>query len=370
MKAGAEGLPRHIQVQPLDLPLLITEDLVGIRQTIQVNGETFLMEMPGRAGSGAKYALTGPEVVGDRDATGVLRDSSWGHGYQQGSVSQAEVHAVVISFELDRASLPAGLDVASSRLAGPDLDRLVAAATAWTQRWIDWLTALSSQSLHLDNPGSTTLSRHSANPLTWTVVDGTATPGQTSGQLIVVNVMRGSEVDCERAVDAGLFTYACARADAEEDVPLALDLRSNSHIASRRGERRLAIVESGTAAEAWLTKLLRLPPNHGQTLGGLVTSASTGGSLLADTKTAFVDLRNDAVHRGVVPDSVTTRRALEIADDLFGLAEAPLHQVVTASPRTTRPQRHDLVIYKAPAAPVPPDSQNWLRRLWNRVRPR
>lgn len=338
---------QHVQVQPLDLPLLVEPGLLGATRPITVDGQELVLHLPVRSNEEAtKHVVQAPPVVGDRNVGPVLIDKTWGKVYSQGVDEQAEIHAFVMTAELAAAAVPDDFDPSVHRLAGDAIDRLVDETMVWSQRWLRWLEAMTSQSLHLYNPGAHTLSRRSANALTWVVADGTATIQQTSGTYVVA-LPESDLIDSERVLDEQSLEVACAGASAEDDPPLGLELRSRAHIASRRGDTRTAIAEVGTAAESWLTRALGLAADHGRTLGGLVMDAHSARlDIPSDTKSRLVDPRNDAVHRGSAPNISATRRALEIADELLLLADVAVHEVLVSMRRTSRPQRQDLVIFR------------------------
>ena len=104
----------------------------------------------------------------------------------------------------------------------------------------------------------------------------------------------------ERALTLEAISYAADCASEGRDLPLGLGLRTRGHIACRTGEVRIGLAELGTAVELWLTALLGA--EHRLTLGGLVAELRRSAvSLPEDIQEGFVDLRNDAVHRGDAP---------------------------------------------------------------------
>lgn len=142
---------------------------------------------------------------------------------------------------------------------------------------------------------------------------------------------------------------------AGSDPGLMVELLATARIAARRGDKRRAIIDVATFAEAALTRLLGFDSNHTKTLGALVLAAQQSGIPIPnDTASELVTHRNDAAHRAqVVAKSVN--RALELVEELVCLADQSIIRVGSMS-HFNRPQRCDLLMVLPPSAEaIPPE---------------
>lgn len=151
----------------------------------------------------------------------------------------------------------------------------------------------------------------------------------------------------ERTVDAEVQIRAATKAGIEE-VPMVLELLASARMAARRGDCRRALIDAGTAVEGALTQLLELPSDHRKTLGCLVDDAENKGfTMPADTKTALVHPRNDAVHRGLSPSGKAPLRSLAVAEEIISLVESNLIPFDSLQ-AVHRPQRRNIVLITSP----------------------
>lgn len=339
---GIEVLSVH--VQPLDLPMLVESELLGSVSKARFAEHAADLHLPLRSAEGG---LSAPPPVGDRDVSSILADERWGSVYDQRKRTQAELNGLAFTETFRCSPFPADFGPGNT-IGAPELDDLSVGTKRWFERWLWWCGALTSQAIHLFNPGTATPSPRSSNPGRWVLFDGARYVLQCTPIHIdlVNNAWMDLGIHSERPVNAAVLAYAVDRANAGDDVPLALELRSNAHIACRMAMGRMATVEVGTAAESWLASVLQLPPDHGRTLGGLVTDAEEAGlPIPPDSRSGLVAPRNDAIHRGGSPDQKTTLRALEIAENIWRLSDATTHDMVAQLRRTSRPKRLDLVFF-------------------------
>jgi hypothetical protein len=119
------------------------------------------------------------------------------------------------------------------------------------------------------------------------------------------------------------------------------ELLAAAKMAGRGGDARRALIDAGTAAESALTVILSLRPDHQQPLGGLVTEAERRGvTLPSDIRSALVQPRNHAIHRGRW-SGAAVNRALEISEELLARADARFVQS-TRLESVNRPQRDNI----------------------------
>lgn len=158
----------------------------------------------------------------------------------------------------------------------------------------------------------------------------------------------GDEGQCsERVINKHALEVALRSAGAHAP-PMRLDLMASARVACRRGDRRRAIVDIGTATESALTAILGLQTTHRKTLGTLVGMAMTRGlPIPADAQSKLVAARNTAVHRGIAPSHGMTVRAMEIAEALVAQVEPDVIPVDSLR-AVRRPQRHDILIIPGP----------------------
>jgi hypothetical protein len=335
-----EAHGESIHVQPLDLPLLVEDGALGYSEIFEVGDRAIQLQLPELVDD----VVSGPGASSRLDLSTLLGDESWGTAYSQGDIDQAEIHAVAFTsfFELE---VPSDLSPSSS-VDAPQLRDIARNTDQWFWLWLSWCGALSSQPVRLFNPGTMTPSARTGNASRWLFVNDAEFYRQSIGGTVHVVGLLDREMHSERALNRETLTYAAARASAGETVPIDLELRADAHIASRRSGARHAIVEIGTAAEASLSRALGLAPAHGRTLGGLVADAIHAGiAIPADSKSHLVGPRNDAVHWGITPDRKMVSRALEIAEEIWQLADRDSYDLVARMVRTTRPMRQDLVIF-------------------------
>lgn len=90
----------------------------------------------------------------------------------------------------------------------------------------------------------------------------------------------------------------------------------------RRGRYRKAVIDAGSATEVVLADLNRRGPQiqtgPRPTLGWFVTQPAIAQAALLPptTKSELVEVRNDAIHKNVVPSAATARRAVALAREI------------------------------------------------------
>jgi hypothetical protein len=327
---------------PFDFPMFVELDLLGTRHRVALESSDAILELPRvkESGDQKEGQLFPPDSAVERLTSHV---DTWGSIYPTGHGLTAQVEEVLFVVPR-RADLD--FDISSDQLGGDDLDELRVEIHSWLDSFVAWVWILTSQSLDPNHPDPKFFHRRSTNIITVGVM-GNASSYAASGSPPLV-IVTGSDGQCsERVVDERVFAL-CAERAGVASPPLTMELLASARMACRRGDRRRALIDVGTAAEAALTSLLGLDQTHGYTLGGLVRLASQSNlSIPADTDSHLVKPRNDAVHRGLVPSPSTLTLALEITEQLVAQVE-PDAIPVSSLRATQRPQRHDIVIIQGP----------------------
>ena len=152
-----------VQVQPFDLPLIVTiEALGGILKT-QIEDWDVMVHLPVSGDAG----VDGPSAVGDRNVDALLTEGVWG----QRLGDFALIHGLIVSVDLGRQEVPD--DVVEAGSASADvLDDLASAIDRWVNVWLRWCGALAAQPVDLSSPGTAAPSprRHMAGR--WLLLNG------------------------------------------------------------------------------------------------------------------------------------------------------------------------------------------------------
>jgi hypothetical protein len=325
---------------PLDFPMFTSLDTLGLEYPVTLDTKEAVLQLPSAptspTGQGALTPATkAAEPLGEHVKW-------WGEVLMSGKAPIAVVEAVTFTVKI-QAEL--GFDLGTNQVSGPEIDSLLNAIPEWLLGYTQWLWALTSQSLDINQPDPKFVSRKSVNMVYLLAGEGDSSL-PASGSAPMTIVMGGDDQCSERAVNRRVLDVAIQR--VADRPPLMLELLASSRMLCRRGDERRAIIDIGTAVEAALTNLLGLPINHRQTLGTLVNRARQAGmNFPADMEQSLVQARNRAAHRGMAPTHGTVCRALEIAEGLVGQVESAL--IPADSLRAVhRPQRQDLVIIKPP----------------------
>jgi hypothetical protein len=287
-------------------------------------------------GSGLRPPISAPDTV-----TRHLPNGSWG---------DRSAASPKISLEAALIVLPAiaqlDFDLAEDQIGGEDIHKATQIVSNWFDSFSHWLWVLTSQSLDPLNPDPKVLHRRSRN-IVITASAGGKSSLPSSGSPGIHIVVNSEGPSSERLVNDSVLDIAVQ--NAGNAPSMILELLASARMAVRRGDKRRALVDAGTAVEAALTYALGLATTHSFTLGNLVTQAENQGlAIPLDTRDSLVHPRNDAVHRGSLTAPTDVNRALEVAELVASLAEPKLVPVASLTP-VNRPQRHDMVIIKGPS---------------------
>lgn len=323
---------------PFDHALFVEAEVLGAVRTIRIPPYTSRLEFPRDIESG-KRALW-PPVSAPFKVAKHLPEGHWGIRSETSPklAVEAALVVVLVNAEID-------FDLAVNQVGGDHISDVLEAVSNWFDSFCHWLWVLTAQSLDPVNPDPKVLHRRSRN-----VVVTASASGQfsvpASGSPAIKIVMNRTGPACERLVDRSVLDMAVQAAGTPP--PMALVLLASARMAARRSDRRRALVDAGTAAEAALSEALRLGGLHQFTLGALVTKAKKRGlSIPSDTQDSLVAPRNNAVHRGRLALSADIDRALEVAEELVWLAQPKLIRVSSLT-SVNRPQRHDIVMIRPP----------------------
>jgi hypothetical protein len=269
-----------------------------------------------------------------------LEDKCWGRTRERETAVEIEAVLIVVPIW---AKL--GFPLAEHQIGGDAVRRLLEDVLEWYDSLIHWIWVVTAQSLDPTNPDPKVVNRRSRNiVLAARVGDVMSFP--TSGEASMTIVLDLGSPKSERLVNRRVLDYIVPRV-GNRTPALMWELLASARMAARRGDVWRALIDAGTAAEAALSVLAPPKPGARSTLGGQVNDALKKGIVLpSDTKTALVDLRNDAIHRRQWSPGGADR-ALEIAEDIVALAD-PAMPRASSLPHTFRPQRNDIKIIRPP----------------------
>lgn len=322
-----------------DHDVYVEDDILGLEIPVSLESVQAELRFPGPR-QVATRALTPPRGAGD-GVEKYLRNEVWGIADEANprlyiTGAMLVVHA--------RGPLPDS--ITEEQFQGGPMQELVQQAADWWEAFCRWVWAITTQSLNATYPDPRVLHRASKTVITQLLRgDEMSVPSSGAPTLSIYQIPTGQY--SERLLGANT---AKAAAKAVGDPPVIMELMAAARMAAGRGDRRRAVIDAGTAAEAALTALLGLPSNHRLTLGALVTKAEESGMRIPqDAASVLVAHRNGAIHRGISPSGSDLERCLTIAEDLVAQV-TPEYVPVGTMKAFARPQRHDLLIITGPRA--------------------
>ena len=193
----------------------------------------------------------------------------------------------------------------------------------WCSLVLDWLEVAYGQ-----RPRPAGVSEPSpVAPWMWTIDDERRADLTQREQVLVAD---GTAL-LDDAIDAVSLQRVLLAAGAGLRPPTAVLLRRDASRQHHAGDFRRAVLDAGTAAELALFAVLPNPKER-DTLGTLVAKANRLGRLVRPTaKQDFVDVRNDAAHRGLAPSAAQAEKALSLAAE-YVEAAWPRAQLVAQLP--------------------------------------
>jgi hypothetical protein len=330
-----------LYVLSFDYPLLVDANILGLAMQISLPSGKARLELP-RAAASPNFRTLLPPSSANFSLGSHLKE---GWGFQHDSDPRLEINAVLVVFPV-QANL--SFDLQRNQIGGEGVQAVLREVTDWFESFCHWIWVLTSQPLDPMNPDPKVLHRRSSNVI---FAGATSThfslPASGSPPLTIILDIDGGPTS-ERLVDRQVLELTTSRC-GQLGPPLMWELLASSRMAGRRGNWRVALLDSATAAEAALSSILSIALGHTFTLGGLVTKAQENAlSIPADIKTALVQPRNNAVHRGQTLNA-NPSRAIAIAEELVSMADS---EYVRASSlkAVSRPQRLDLTLIQAPSA--------------------
>ena len=324
---------------PFDNPVFVLNSVLGASEEIKLQSCNASIEVPRLCQTPAdSRGLLAPISAPSGFAPKI--EEGWGIALETQHYS--EVNAIIATVNV-RSHLD--FDLSTNQIGGAGVRGLVEELNDWFQSFCHWLWILTAQPLDPNNPDPKVLHRKSSN-LIFAGKTATEVSRLSSGYPTMTITMDTRDTTSERCVDNNVLNVARTYAGSSAP-PLMWELLASARMAGRRGDARRALIDAGTAAEAALVSILNLTPNHGKTLGNLVTTALQNNVVLpADIKTALVQPRNDAVHQGVVTGKLVDR-ALEIVEKLVVGADKT-YVAASLLQKVHRPQRMDLLIFAPP----------------------
>ena len=324
---------------PFDNPVFVLNDVLGASEVITLPSCNASIELPRQCHTPAELrALLAP--ISAPSGFAPKTDEGWGIALEPQGYS--EVNAIIATVNV---SSHLDFDLSTNQIGGGGVRGLVDELNGWFQSFSNWLWILTAQPLDPINPDPKVLHRKSSN-LIFAGKTSTEVSRLSSGYPTMTITMDTRDTTSERCVDKNVLFVARTKAGSSSP-PMMWELLASARMAGRRGDSRRALIDAGTAAEAALVSILNLTPNHGKTLGNLVTTALQNNIVLpSDIKTALVQPRNDAVHQGVVPGTLVNR-ALEIVENIVASADKTFVPASSLQ-KVHRAQRMDLLIFAPP----------------------
>lgn len=318
---------------PFDHNIFVEDEVLGLRIDIEVSGVPAKLEFPRE--QGGQWALAAPASI-VRSVEKHLPDEIWGIKRDIGYI---ELTSALISVP---AQTRLDFDLSADQVSGYQM--LVENVSDWWESFCRWLWSITAQSLNPVDPDPKVIHRRSKNVVTMVESgENSSIPAIASPTITII--VSDTGVSAERLINTRALQKTINNIGSE--VPLYLELFASARMAARRGDPRRSIIDAGSACETVLSSLLTLPAGHKLTLGGLVSRAiNQGHTLPSDIKSALVDLRNDAVHRGSVPHNTDVNRVLEISEELITMWDSQHIKSSSLKP-FNRPQRHGFELIRA-----------------------
>lgn len=362
MAEGAIEPLEHLIAMPLDVDLICSVDLLGRSFPIEVAGLAGRVVLPrmSAAVSSDGTLLVDPPVGFDRIRHTMLSDGGWG-AFTAGTGPDAQVAIAALGFEfiLD----PSGLQIApeefpSSHLRGTG--PLIGQTRDWLRRLMRWSQVLTNQPTDLNDPSPLLVSRRSDGALHWMRHRGYESLTTTSATSQVVGMAPPQDPRdalCERLIDEPTLHRLLELAnDPDAQAPTAVMFLAEARLAGLRQRHRLAMIAVATGLESLIGEVTGVGTSTSYTLGRLIGDSRVTSKiqLPSDTKSAVVQPRADAVHRGTDPSRATLLRAVEILDGLVRTYH-PEFAYDPALRRAHRPANLGTVTLVAPSkASAPP----------------
>lgn len=319
---------------PFDFTLFVDPKLLEYKREFIINDIRARFELPGNKEKNSR-GLQPPQSC-PSGVTRHLPEEHW--GIKDDSLNYVSIDACLIVIP---TNAEIHFELTSGQVGGQDIHSLIDNISDWFKSFINWIWVLTGQSLNPVNPDPKVIHRKSQDFIITLSADKKSTIPKIQSppfKIIMINDGQLSEhIVINEVLDLAID-------NAGNSPPLTFELLSSARMAARRGDRRRALSDAGTASELSLSDVLGLPENHKLTLGRLVEKAiKEGVNIPPDTEDAFVKLRNDAVHRGEISKGKSIEKALEIAEHIVGLSVEKLIPFSSLTP-VFRPYRQDIRI--------------------------
>jgi hypothetical protein len=315
------------------LPFTLTVDAECLGATIRTQFETFDVEVVLPVG---QQYQDGRPLIGPPPTPGLREDIDWSQQLSyfspwgsvvsfSGNQPLTKGDTVDVYHLILRVQAPAR---ATENDAQEIADKLVAEIKPWTHRIADWVELIQATYVTRSAfPGEQSITIGS-DLLLWHF-DGTKGRTLSRGTLMGPTVMIG-----RTGMTLDKLQIAVKLVDADRDIPTEYLFLRDARGSLREGSTRRAVLDSATAAEISLAKLIDANTafagepirkairdanrDLGRATRTLRETFSIG--LRSDIQEGLVAPRNRAIHAGIEPTLATARLALEIASGLVELA--------------------------------------------------
>lgn len=315
MDCAASGSELFYGLITFDDPVLCTRDVLGSVQAISIGGVEGEIELPGPYVAPETGIEDDARPVAPKDALTWKRGNEplfwgriirWPHGW-------AAVHSALMRFRL-----PA--------------DRMHDKATAVHHNFLGWFDAFVAYVDLLTKQRRTAFSEVEPYPsqldlFRWVAEGSRDRPYKAAPQAVSLQLVMTDET----LLTPKQFREACELASSGRPPALHYRVQLEAYRAMRARDFRKALIETGSAAELALTRVIRdrlerlgvtfadeLSKKY-QGLGGKFQMARTVGLQMPDLdyRKRLVQPRNDVTHKGGFGDRETAFDAIKVTDQLL-----------------------------------------------------
>lgn len=309
-------------------PIGLATSCFGKRYEIRIQGRRLVLALP-RVELGQQQRpprLIQPEVdsLPRRRGSGTALDgddSDWGQiGSWNGTTGRpigggwlAKVALLTTAGEpIEYSEYLYGLGTPSS----PEIRQLFEAIDGWFDLLFTWIAVVVGQDTHYREPLRSLSVPGGGLKIQAVLRDGQVSLPRSANQIHIVTVKTKL---VNLVTLRGLLKFT-SDGDIPGDAQLLL---RDGYIDLRRGRLRKAVIDAGSAAESalatWcLATNVRLPLNP--TLGWFVLNS--GARVPPTSKTDLIDIRNDAIHRGITPTHAQASKAFAVSEMIVNATES------------------------------------------------
>lgn len=319
---------------PFDHTLFVDPSLVNYKKEIQLGDVPIRIEFPGekeKNSRGLKPPKSSPKGI-----TKHLPEKHWGIMKEGHKYISIEACLIVVPTEAE-----IHFELTEEQVGGKEVEEYINKISEWFNSFTYWIWALTGQSLNSVYPDPKVIHRKSRDIIITLSVSEKSSIPRIQPPPFEISFIKDGQLS-EQIVNDKILNLAVESAGTH--IPLPLELLTSARMAARRGDRRRALSDAGTAVELVLTDILALDENHRHTLKPIVKEARKKGiKIPKDTEGNLIYPRNDAMHRGEISKPFSIERALEITEEIVSLSVSELIPFSSLTP-VFRPYRQNMNI--------------------------